>query len=188
MNVIIVIFYNFLQHLRSFKLNNQSKEDVSQLIKNFSPKLKSIELMDEFEEGGYLQLIIRDYPFDRWNSTYRYHLVIERNNKRFPNYVKLVGDGVTFSQLKTKKAEELNEEFDIQITDNKKIEYLDSEKILYFWSPIKLRAQNSGNRTGYGTIYDWSYSKNQPSFQGTLYGETTDYKIVGLYIAGYNWN
>lgn len=43
-------------------------------------------------------------------------------------------------------------------------------------SPIKFRAQNSSNRSGYGSVYH----NGLLSYQGTLYGETNDYIIANI--------
>ena len=45
-----------------------------------------------------------------------------------------------------------------------------------FEKPYLLRAQNSNNRTGYGNEY-YGYDL---VYQGTLYGETTNYAFVGV--------
>lgn len=47
--------------------------------------------------------------------------------------------------------------------------------VMNFLYPILLRAQNSKNKTGYG----WEWSWNCLVSEGTLYGETTGYPIVG---------
>lgn len=46
---------------------------------------------------------------------------------------------------------------------------------------IILHAQSSDNRTGYG----WEWRWDQLVCEGTLYGETSDFPIVGLYINYY---
>lgn len=66
---------------------------------------------------------------------------------------------------------------DIQIPSGYEGYYANSI-LLPFIDPILLRAQNSNNRTGYGWIWEW----NTVTYEGTYYGETTGYPIVGCYI------
>lgn len=50
--------------------------------------------------------------------------------------------------------------------------------VMNYLYPILLRAQNSQSKTGYG----WEWSWNCLVSEGTLYGETTGYPIVGCVI------
>lgn len=53
--------------------------------------------------------------------------------------------------------------------------------IIFFDNPISINAQSSKNRTGFGWIWDWEYG-NGSYIEGTFYGETSQFPIVG-YIA-----
>ena len=44
--------------------------------------------------------------------------------------------------------------------------------------PIRLRGQTYANQTGFGS----EYNGDELVYQGTLYGETTDFYIIGLIV------
>jgi hypothetical protein len=165
--------------------NTLNKEEVSQLKVDFSPYMKSVACMDKFDgvnsDKSYSQLIIK-----RYNTFYRphnisfvtYNLVIERVKTN----EKIEGKSYTFTQIKNKEDCGLNYDIYKQIPEEIIDEYLCKDKIFYLKSPIMLNAQNSSNRTGYGQTWDWSISADYPIDEGTQYGETTTYKIVGIYL------
>ena len=55
------------------------------------------------------------------------------------------------------------------------------EKTIYFDNPISINAQSSSNRTGYGNEYYY----DMLIYEGTKYGETSEFPIVG-YEVEYN--
>ena len=50
-----------------------------------------------------------------------------------------------------------------------------SEDIILFDNPISINAQSSSNRTGYGNEYYY----DTLIYEGTKYGETSEFPIVG---------
>jgi hypothetical protein len=52
----------------------------------------------------------------------------------------------------------------------------DSEKIIPFEQPIRLGGQTYANQTGFGS----EYNGDSLVTQGTLYGETTSFCIIGI--------
>ena len=57
-------------------------------------------------------------------------------------------------------------------------------QVIIFEKPFHFRAQNSMNRTGYGNIYEGE----DLIYEGTLYGETTDYAVVGILVEDYTFS
>ena len=60
-------------------------------------------------------------------------------------------------------------------------QYVDRDVFYRFSKPYLLRAQNKDNRTGYGSKWEKVGGKEK-YMEGTLYGETTNYLLVGAYI------
>ena len=60
------------------------------------------------------------------------------------------------------------------MSENEEIEF---GKIYTLDNPMFLKAQNSMNRSGYGTYYN---NRGELVQQGTLYGETTYYLVTGF--------
>ena len=140
--------------------------------------------MDKFEG------INNDKPYDRLiiqhaliisDNEYKFQsldLVIERS--RSTNFE---GD-ITFTQFKKGETHDLVEYIKKQV--NKEIieKYKASGEMFKFEKPYLFRAQNSGNRTGYGWEWDWTDRYDPIVYEGTLYGETTNYIISGVYFKG----
>ena len=55
---------------------------------------------------------------------------------------------------------------------------LEFGKLIKFDHPISINAQSSKNRTGYGNEYFY----DQLIYEGTLYGETSEFPIVGYIV------
>lgn len=68
------------------------------------------------------------------------------------------------------------ENFNKNVQDN-----FEDEKTIYFDNPISINAQSSSNRTGYGNEYYY----DMLIYEGTKYGETSEFPIVG-YEVEYN--
>jgi hypothetical protein len=151
-------------------------EEQKELTRSLFTVGSTVQMMDDFEsltpEGYYKyeRLILEDAIYEY--SSY-YAFVIERRNER--DYV---GD-TTMTELKKGESFELNlyarEAIERHFKRRKKKKDKPGTMIL-FKKPYHLRAQNSGNRTGYGNYYE-GYDLVIP---GTLYGETTDYLVVGV--------
>lgn len=101
----------------------------------------------------------------------------------------LTGESVTFTELKqyAKKTYDLGEEREndrfyalLNLINNtvKKVDKINLpiEENIILESTFQFRAQNSYNRTGYGS----EYSGGDLVYEGTLYGETTTYIISGI--------
>ena len=161
------------------------KKVLDQLAVNFSSQIRSVDLMDKFDgafsDEMYFQLVIKYYQFLYLNNTLMYHIVIERAKL----YEKFEGLGITFTELKRKEAYDLEFAVSEQIKQELIDDYVNKQKVFYFKKPILFRAQNSFNRRGYGQIWDWSIDKENPMSEGTQYGETTNYKIVGVYLISF---
>lgn len=163
----------------------KSKSNDSELSIILRRDTKTLDIMDRFEGFGdksipYKRLIIKNSRYKKYNEHLKdyilYDLVIERSNG-----CEYIGD-ITFSSLKLGKDEKLREyilsEVDEKIID----EFIDTDQVFRFSKPYLLRAQSSINRTGYGWEWNWNSKGDCDVVEGTLYGETTDYYIVGLYI------
>lgn len=138
--------------------------------------------MDKFDgidpDEMHSQLVIKNYKSVYLKKYIYCHVVIERVKQN----EKIEGRNYTFTDLKRKEVSTLNIAFYEQLSDEIIDKYINTNKIFYFKKPILLRAQNSKNRTGYGQIWDWSIDRYSPIDEGTKYGETTNYKIVGIYL------
>lgn len=152
------------------------------LTKHIYNDTRTIDLLDEFEGIGennpyvYEMLEIPSAMYLWKNNQYlTLSLVVKRCRAS-----DCVGD-ITFTEFKQDKVAELKNYVSQQITDNVVERYHGKRDIFYFDKPYHLRAQNSSNRTGYGWEWDWSGGVGD-YIEGTLYGETTDYGFVGVYI------
>ncbi len=140
-------------------------------------KTKSVPIMDEFEgKNGdfiYKRIVLKNTFYANGAQC---HLIIERANGR-----ECVGN-ITFTNFKNGYITSLRDYIDAEVTKDVIKRYAGKKDIFYFSKPFRLRAQNSGNKSGYGSIWDWSYGVGEMVYKGTLYGETTDYVFAGIYI------
>lgn len=133
----------------------------------------TVRLMDEFEsitEEGYQRykrLVLKNLDFSDCGG---YHFIIERLNGRETK------GNITMTNYKKGNNRELlnyaNEQIVAVLEDCKE----KHGKEIIFTKPYLLRAQNTSNRTGYGSEYNGDFLVHQ----GTLYGETTRYAFVGV--------
>lgn len=156
---------------------------------------RTLRLMDEFEGIGEKNKIIYDrlviYNENLLGSlgehkVFNYALVVERGMSQ-----ECVGS-ITMTDFKnsylnpfvyvTKSDNSerilLKEHIENEVTESVYNEYVDSGNAYFFSKPYKLKAQNSRNRSGYGNIYNGDIL----IYEGTKYGETSGYLIVGVYI------
>lgn len=170
---------------------NEGRDDESkkEILVYLRPDTKTIELMDEFDEQEN-----GSYVYERMinlNSSYIYSklgkygfiycsFVIEHVAKD----QEFVGD-ITMTRLKQNKTRELVEYTELEISNKMIVQYIDTDRFFRFSKPFRLRAQNSGNRIGYGWEWDWSGGYGD-YVEGTQYGEMTDYGIVGVYLSSDN--
>ncbi len=138
---------------------------------------KSVDLMDKFEavnEDGfrvYDRILVQNhFGVGYVEGEYLFgHLIIERLEGR-----QSAGD-ITMTDFKTGLTSELQDYVKDQVSQRlRKYGTLPDE--LMFDIPFLLRAQNSSNRTGYGS----EYNGYDLVYQGTLYGETFKYAFVGV--------
>lgn len=153
-----------------------STRDLEVLI---TPSSKTVRIMDEFEgdstnqKEGYDRIILKN-RFIVFTEQYviTYRLIIERYKRG------TVGD-ITFSAFKGDKGYEVYKHADSEIKSAiKKNKSIIKYSEIQFEHPYYLRAQNSGNRTGYG----WEWWGQDVCFEGTEYGETSDYCFSGIKI------
>ena len=153
------------------------KKIVDELKTYVFEDTRTVRLMDKFE-GAEDDTIYKRIVLE--NSFYIdgaiCHLVIERANKK-----EYIGD-ITFTDFKKGYTGKLRDHIESELTPDVIKKYSGKNEIFYFSKPFRLRAQNSANRTGYGTEWDWSYGIGTIVYEGTLYGETTDYVFSGAYI------
>lgn len=141
------------------------------LRKKLYPDTTTVDIFDDFEEltsegfQKYKRLIF-DKGFYFSGKSWRF--IVERLHT--DDYV---GD-TTMTKFKTGNAGRLYQYAREELMKN--ADGLKDVKEIVFSKPYHLRAQNSSNRTGYGSIYEGDYLVHE----GTEYGETTDYAFVGL--------
>ena len=147
-----------------------------------SERTKTVSIMDEFEritEEGfrkYDRMIIKSYF---WVPEVGIcHMILER----MPRKQEYVGD-ITMTDFKKNNSDELCNYIYNEIKyQRKKKEYKKGDYVP-FRKPYLLRAQNSKNRTGYGN----EYNGYDMVYQGTLYGETTNYAFTGFILGDYRY-
>ena len=163
---------------------------IDELVTGIWNDTRTIDVLDKFEGYGqsdpirYRRIVISNTMFTRhWNGQrIKFNLVIERG--KGSDYV---GD-VTFTQYKKGYAFGLKDHINTEVTDDIIEQYVDKDQFFRFSKPYLLRAQNSSNRTGYGWEWDWSGGIGDYT-EGTLYGETTNYFFVGVYLTtGYSYD
>lgn len=155
----------------------------------------TVKVMDEYDGIGekykvvYDRLVIYNENLlgrTKNDSVFNYALIIERGNSKGT-----VGS-ITMTNLKSSylnpfvyvtkeegsKVVLLKEHVNNEITEDVYGEYVDTGRPYFFSEPYHLRAQNSRNRSGYGNIYYGDVLIHE----GTKYGETSSYLIVGVYI------
>lgn len=156
---------------------------------------RTLKLMDEFEGIGednkiiYDRLVIYNQNLLGHlgeHKVFNYALIVERGKSQ-----EAVGS-ITMTDFKSSylnpfiyvtKSEDakitiLKEHIENEVTESVYNEYVDSGNAYIFSAPYKLKAQNSRNRSGYGNIYNGDILV----YEGTKYGETSSYLIVGVYI------
>ena len=178
--------YSFTEALSIMKDLLKELEDLSfwSIVEGdfyaFLPKYTStIKLMDEFEtltDRGFrlYKTMILNPGYSYYDLGYYVVLIVERYDYAYEYQWEF-----TMTQLKRKQAKRLFDCIKREFAD-KDIGEDDIGNMIYLEEPIMLRAQTSGNRTGYGSIYNGE----KLIHEGTLYGETTSYIIKGVRITG----
>lgn len=116
---------------------------------------------------------------------YRHHVYdVSLLLQRMPHGTNCIKSGLTFTDL---KRDMLYQAFSLEEKDSFKVLHevfegikalwnsKEGEKIYHFPVPVQFNAQNSSNRSGYGN----RYCGEDLVYEGTLYGETTDYMFIG---------
>lgn len=154
---------------------NRPREQ-KELLRRLYRDTPTVQIMDEFEsltQEGYCKYerLVLLSSFYHCGTYFSY--VVERRNGR-----ECFGD-ITMTELKKEEYWELlqyaKETID-RHNKRKKTTRFHSGTVIYFKKPYRLRAQTSSNRTGYGNYYE-GYDL---VIEGTLYGDTTDYVILGV--------
>lgn len=153
------------------------KKEEEELLVHITSRTGTIEIIDKFEGIGsdtiYKRIVLSNVYY--FNNE-RCRLVIERaKNRDFAGKT-------TLTNFKKGNAIALSLYVESVITDDVVKKYSGKKEIFYFDKPFKLEAQNSRNRQGYGTVWDWSGGVGRVLYEGTKYGDTTDYAFVGAYI------
>ena len=162
---------------------SDGRECVDELVECVFDNTRTVDLLDKYEGIGeqkkviYKRLVIENGKYSRWTEEgmVSFNLVIERG--RGNDYV---GD-VTFTAFKKDETYGLRKHIEEEVTEDVIKLYKDKNRFFRFSKPYLLRAQNSSNRTGYGWEWDWSGGYGNYT-EGTLYGETTNYFFVGVYV------
>lgn len=165
-------------------MQENREKDLKVFITNTT---KTVDVMDKFEgydekkTGPYGRIVLENsYIVYVKNYVITYHLIIERYGDKNKD-VKAVGD-ITFSEFKGKKSPEVYAHADEQIAKAvKKNPKVLEQKEIHFDEAYYLRAQNQGNREGYGWEWDWSNGVGD-YWEGTNYGETDDYCFTGVVV------
>ncbi len=167
----------------------ESPKIIEELVTYIWDDTRTVDLLDKFEGYGqsdpirYRRIVIKNTKYTRYSNKHNpgFNLVIERG--RGSDYV----GNVTFTEFKKGDAFGLAQHVAAEVTDEIIEQYIDKDRFYRFSKPYLLRAQNSSNRTGYGWEWDWSGGYGDYT-EGTLYGETTNYFFVGVYVTtGYSY-
>lgn len=143
------------------------------LKKYIYDSIGSVRVMDEFEsttDEGYQKYTRMIFTNSCYSELGAYNLIVERLSGRESD-----GD-ITMTDFKKGHDRKLKEYVGEQIRKRLKGKKGTRGMEILFEKPYLLRAQNSGNRTGYGS----EYNGYDLVYQGTLYGETTKYAFVGI--------
>ncbi|WNY24194.1 hypothetical protein MmiHf6_15230 [Methanimicrococcus hongohii] len=126
---------------------------------------KTTPIMDKFNEK-YEYLLIG--PYYSLKDFLKYSLVIMKR----PQYkVNFTNSSLTMTKLKQCNWGPLNSLISETLNANE-----NPQKVLPFKIPYSLGGQTSRNQTGYGSEYHYG----ELYIQGTLYGEVTNFYIIGL--------
>lgn len=139
----------------------------------------TIWVFDTYRESGKKFLIL---DLNIRTAFYYYELVIVKDDAR--KYYADRSNGPSMSDLKNRRGSVVH-----RLGSDPKLETLTKEllkidpsergEFIPFSIPVYLRAQDSTNRTGYGSIYEGE----DCVIEGTLYGETHGYLIIGVHTA-----
>lgn len=164
-------------------MGKNKKKELRDLVCDVYRDTRTVELMDEFEGYAensipYDRLIINGFTgFTKIGLIRCKYIII-----RMKSDEETVGD-VTFTKLKTGNCNKLTQYIREQVET--KLKDWDKNKIeIKLDKPYLLRAQNSYNREGYGWEWDWTDGLGT-YVEGTEYGETTKYGIVGVIVSEY---
>lgn len=162
------------------------------LVKKWSNDIKTLKLMDEFETLNddmtkkYDTLLLDRVIYIYKDSIYKCGLYIQRMpiEMKTAKEKEYIESTMTFTDFKKYVAERefpMREcDYSLQRVITESIPYVNfrdnSSKDYFFQFPVQFNAQNSSNRTGYGSEYIGGCCV----YEGTLYGETTTYMVVGL--------
>lgn len=162
------------------------------LKKRIYKETNTLPLMDEFEskndagKKNYDALLLTDvFCIKYYKKLYWVSLIV----KRKPKDVECIKSSLTFTDLRKYLLERVftvqnRKDFKIlkalfDEVKNNNLSESDKDMVRYDFSvPVKFNAQNSSNRSGYGN----RYCGEELVYEGTQYGETTDYMFTGALI------
>jgi len=161
-----------------------------------SSSTKTTPIMDSFCHSGKSFLVFEDWAhyschFMEQSSmcVCTYDLIVIRHNGT--NDILLHSNQLTMTDLKqhsgilrgNSNKEYHNSRFEGLMHELVQMPCIgpNEKKVIPFEVPVMLGGQTFANQTGYGSAYEGSYLLHQ----GTLYGETTSFLIIGAIVSSY---
>lgn len=168
----------------------------------------SIKMFDGFRESSKETMLIPMYVKTKYKGKHlSFGLLVTKDGVEKYKSIHMKDSWITFSEMKksisalprsfvlddieTILSKDINEIHNISLSVCKLLiiikQTLDGKRrikekdIIELNPAIVLHAQSSINRTGYGWEWEW----DRLVYEGTLYGETSDFPIVGIYINYY---
>lgn len=166
---------------------------INSMHETLHSNTKTVPIIDRFYNSRiYNYLILPRFYYPRlYETSCSLDLVIRKIDRKIKyktsaitisylkqEYRKYIRDGDFLTRYEGEKGYPLikaildipQEDITRDITDPK------TNRAIPFKTPIKFNAQTSQNRTGYGS----EYNNGELVYQGTLYGETTQFAIIGV--------
>lgn len=158
-------------------------DDENSMAVSLNEYTKTTPIMDEFWNSQKRFLVFKNI-FSIGKSWTRSSLIVVRAR----NGCKARGLNLTMTELKKRAGIVMTDDYIKRVPENSRFYALASElsiaaqkitpdsEFIPFESPVRLGGQTFANQTGYGSIYEGTYQISQ----GTLYGETTGFYIIGI--------
>lgn len=172
-----------MNEFRNYVLNMEPKEAFSFKLQN---NTSTVNLLDEFCSSGKDFLILKD-QFVIYNNAGYISLIITPRYREIdveytqPTMTELKQNvGKRIRSISCSRLQPLLEEVDKIDRENNSVP---KGSKFAFERPFLIGGQTSDNRTGYGC--EWIGGGDY--IEGTLYGEVTDFMVVGIIFEGYSW-
>ena len=178
------VMFARIEAFQNYVLNMKLKDALSYKLRN---NTSTVDLLDEFCASKKEFLILND-QFSVYNNsgyvsliiTHRYREIpVENTQPTMTELKQNVGKGVRY--ISCDRLQPLLKEIDKVDRDYKNVP---KGSKFAFERPFLLGGQTSDNRTGYGC--EWIGGGDY--IEGTLYGEVTDFMVVGIIFEGYSWH